>query len=110
MEKYTNEFGKVCFKGVRLDDKFNVNMFHEIDHKFEDDVQFAMHTNLGSFTVLDRMTGYGFGVRDTETGYRDTDKKFWLASGMQDVRLSESETFRDAIDWIKSRSNTCVGV
>ena len=32
---------------------------------------------------------------------------FWLASGMQDVRQSGAKTLGEAIDWVKSRANTC---
>ena len=45
----------------------------------EADILFAAKTDLGRITVLDRMTGYGH--RDTETGFKDADGKFWLASG-----------------------------
>ena len=75
--------------------------------QMETDRQWALHTNLGSLTVLDRMTGFGW--RDTETGYRDPDGKFWLASGMRDVRRSKAVTTQDAIDWVKRYANTCVG-
>jgi len=63
----------------------------------------------GRITVLDRMTGYGFGVRDIESGYKDADKKFWLASGGCDVR-NHDLTVEDAIAWIKQHANTCAGV
>ena len=75
-------------------------------YKFEKDTQWALHTNLGSITVLDRMTGFGW--RDVETGFRDPNGAFWLASGMMDVRKENLKTFKDAIQWIKDNSNTCV--
>ena len=108
MEKYTNEHGKECWRGMDDETSFDTSMFHETK-SFEDDRSWALHTNLGSLTVLDRVTGFGYGLRDTETGYRDLDGRFWLASGMYDVRRSGAKTFRDAIDWVKERANTCVG-
>lgn len=105
MEKYINEHNKECWKDVELESKFDASMFHEVPDQFESDVQFALHTNLGSFTVLDRMTGFGW--RDIETGYRDKEGKFWLASGHCDVRLSGSKTIGEAIKWIKNNANTC---
>ncbi len=62
-----------------------------------------------SFTVLDRMTGFYFG-RDIETGYWNQDRKFWLASGGKDIRNYPELTIAEAIEWVKVRANTCVGV
>jgi hypothetical protein len=59
-------------------------------------------------TVLDRMTGWGGGTRDVETGYTDKDGKFWLASGGFDIRHSEAKTIGEAIALIKENANTCV--
>ena len=109
-EKYINEFNKECYKGVEHDSIFSDFEFHKPEYQFEDNVQVALHTNLGSITVLDRETGYGYGIRDIETGFRDKDGKFWLASGGYDVRTSGSITVHDAIEWIKKNANTCVGV
>ena len=110
-EKYINDSNKECYKGVEEDTPFKDLEFHRLKHSCADheepDVEFVLHTNLGSLTVLDRMTG--FGHRDTETGYRDPEGKFWLASGMYDVRNSESKTVQEAIDWVKENANTCVG-
>lgn len=74
----------------------------------EPDIQFAFHCNLGSITVLDRMTGFSFG-RDTETGFRDTHGKFWLASGMFDIRRHMPLSFADAVEVIKKNANNCNG-
>lgn len=64
----------------------------------------------GRITVLDRETGFGFGTRDTETGYKDSDGKFWLASGMCDVRRYCADmTVAEAVEWVKRNANTCVG-
>ena len=108
MEKYTNDCGKECYKDVAPETPFDKLEFRELDSQMETDKQWALHTNLGSLTVLDRMTGYGGGIRDTESGFRSPDGKFWLASGMQDVRRSGAATIQAAIDWVKDRANTCV--
>lgn len=110
MEKYINEFSKECWKGVDEASPFSKEPFHQVAMSWADnDKQWAFHSNLGSITVLDRMTGYGFNVRDTETGFRDIKGEFWLASGGVDVRYSGCETVGEAIDWIKGRANTCRG-
>jgi len=108
MEKYINEINKECYKGVEPTTPFKELEFHDVEKMIDDDRQLALHTNLGSLTVLDRMTGFGW--RDIETGYRDKDGKFWLASGNYDVTKSGAVTVQDAIDWVKERANTCTGV
>ncbi len=115
MEQYINEHGKPVWKGVSLEDIFSEKLFYEVGMGEQPytsysvrDYQWAFHSNLGSITVLDRMTGFGW--RDTETGYRDPEGKFWLASGDQDVRLGGSSTVGEAIQWVKARANTCMGV
>lgn len=60
-------------------------------------------------TVLDRLTGFSGGIRDRETGYKDKDGKFWLASGGFDIRDYPDLTIEEAIEKIKVNSNTCVG-
>ena len=107
IERYINQSDKECYKGVRQDTPLMDMDFHEPDYRFESDKQVALHTNIGSITVLDRMTG--FGTRDIETGYRDNSGKFWLASGGYDVRESGVKTMREAISWIKEKANTCIG-
>ena len=108
MIKSINEHGKEVWTGCTLESEFTPYMFHEVDmSRREDDQQFALHTNLGSLTVLDRMTGFGW--RDIETGYRAKDGKFWLASGGFDVRESGAETLGSAIEWVKKNANSCVG-
>ena len=110
IEKYINEHNKECYKGVDGDTPFSNLDFHQVEDQFRENIQFTLHTNIGSLTVLDRLTGYGCGVRDIETGYRDRNGKFWLASCGCDVRDSGAETMQDAIDWVKRNANTCVGV
>lgn len=116
MELTINESKKPVWEGVNLSDIFSSDLFHDVDmsHPWLDEVgkepdhQRAFHSNLGSITVLDRMTGFSFG-RDVETGYRDCDGKFWLASGGVDVTISGCKTVGEAIQWIKDRSNNCKG-
>lgn len=61
-------------------------------------------------TVVDRMTGYGNGQRDTETGLLDyrlpKDRNFWLASCMFDIRDYPDLTIEEAIKKIKECANT----
>lgn len=104
-EKYINDYGKLCYRGVTPDTAFADLAFHDVPNSFPEDRQFALHTNLGSLTVLDRMTGFGW--RDVETGFR-LGSDFWLASGNCDVRHSGAKTMQEAIDWVKANANTCV--
>jgi len=108
MEKYTNELGKECYKGVEMFSPFDKSLFHEWKHNTYDEYQLILHTNLGSLTVLDRQTGFGPGIRDVETGFRDPDGKFWLASGGINVIASGCKTVGEAIDYVKAHANTCV--
>lgn len=111
MEKYINDNNKECWKGAQEDSPFSADLFHEVkmnndpDWGHDDNFQWAFHSELGSITVLDRRTGFGW--RDTETGFRDKDGKFWLASGDLDVRESDSKTIGEAIAWIKRNANNC---
>lgn len=107
MEKYINEYNKEVYSGVEENSLMSELEFHEVLPHFEDDYQVALHTNLGTLTVLDRMTGFGW--RDTETGFRAQDGKFWLASGGYDVRDSGAVTFGEAVEWVKKNANTCKG-
>jgi len=106
MEKYQHEKGQWIHTGVQADDELSIDLFTESEYNNEENYQLYFHSNLGSLTILDRMTGFGF--RDVETGYRDPDGKFWLASGQQDVLLSSAKTIGEAIEWVKTNANTCV--
>lgn len=109
MIKTINEHGKEIWTGCTPESAFSPDDFYIVDmSRCEDDQQFALHTDMGSLTVLDRMTGFGW--RDIETGYRAKDGKFWLASGGYDVRESGAETIGEAIEWVKRNANNCVGV
>jgi hypothetical protein len=108
MDKYTNEKGSEYYFGTKQDSPFSADLFHTIEHKGLDEYddqnqQWALHTNIGSLTVVDRMTGFGF--RDTETGFRDPDGGFWLATGQKDVRRSGARTVGEAIQWVKDRAD-----
>jgi hypothetical protein len=108
VEKTINEHGKEVWVGCTDESAFTADIFYEVDmSKREDDRQFALHTDIGSLTVLDRMTGFGW--RDIETGYRDKDGKFWLASGGFDVRYSGAKKLGEAIAWVKQNANNCIG-
>lgn len=72
-----------------------------------EDTLYTAHTDLGRITVLDRITGWGGGLRDIETGYTDQDGRFWLASGMFDIRRFSDLTLDKAIELIKKEANTC---
>lgn len=94
-------------KNLTLDAPFSKEMFEDVDMSWTDgDTQIALHTNLGSLTVVDRLTGFGW--RDVETGYRGPNGEFWLASGDQDVTRSTVKTLGEAIEWVKERANTCI--
>ena len=71
----------------------------------EEDQQVALHTNLGSLTVLRRMSGFGWW--DTETGFRDPQGNFWWASDNRDVRSIAPASFAAMVDWVKANA-TCV--
>lgn len=108
MEKYINEHGKECYRGIDDSSEFSADLFHKPEYQgVEDYESFAFHSELGSLTVVDRMTGFGW--RDVESGYRDKDGKFWLASGHHDVRDSGCKTVGEAIQWVKARANNCIG-
>lgn len=106
--------GKSLYSGVTLDTPMSSLIFHQVDMSWNEsnDIQLALHTNLGSLTVLDRLTGYysySGRIRDTETGYREPDGTFWLASGgVNLLEELEGKTWIDAVDFVKVRSNTCM--
>lgn len=118
MQLTINQYGKPFWLGVKSDSVISGGNFTEVDkiqsetttYEFmrDPDSQFVFHCELGSITVLDRMTGFSF-VRDTETGFRDTDGKFWLASGMFDIRDYLPLKFSEAVELIKANANNCKG-
>ncbi len=109
MRKYINKAGKPCYDGIDSDTKFSELEFHTPKYAFETDIQVALHTNIGTLTVLDRLTGFSGGIRDIETGYRSPEGEFWLASGGFDVRDHNFKTIGEAIVWVQDNANTCRG-
>jgi len=81
-------------------------VFKETRHG-DSDILFTAHTEYGRITILDRMTGYGNGMRDIETGFTEGDGKFWLASGRFDIREYPELSVEEAIEKIKANANTC---
>jgi len=75
-----------------------------------ENVLYTARVDIGRITVLDRLTGYGFGIRDIETGYKDNDGTFWLASGDFDIRQYQDIPVELAVEMIKNAANTCVAV
>ena len=68
---------------------------------------------VGRISILDRETGWGgdgyFPLRDIETGFRDPNGKFWLASCDFDIRREGTGmTYAQAIDHIKAHANNCI--
>ena len=104
-ENYINSCGIKCYRNISANSEFSIDMFQSIPNELRDDEQWALHTDIGSLTVMDRRTGYGW--RDVETGFRDIGGKFWLASSDCDVRSSGCKTIGEAIEWVKQRANTC---
>jgi hypothetical protein len=70
-----------------------------------DNTLYVVHTDLGRITVLDRITGWGGGLRGIETGYKDKDGRFWLALDRFDIRRFPNLTLDKAIELIKKEAN-----
>lgn len=75
----------------------------------DSDIKYTAKTELGRFTVVDRLTGFDY-LRDVETGFKDNNNLFWLASGNFDIREFPELTLEDAIYEIKQHSNNCKGI
>ena len=73
-----------------------------------EDTLFSVNGDYGRITVLDRMTGFGY--PDIETGFKNPEGLFWLASGYFDIRNFPDLTIEEAIEKIKKNANTCDGV
>jgi hypothetical protein len=99
------------WNGIFEATKFEAKYFLDVDMGLNTtDFQQACHTSaLGSITVLDRLTGFEGYFRDVETGYRDLNGEFWLASGNFNILEQGCETFGEAIELIKKNANNCVG-
>ena len=72
-----------------------------------DNILYAYNFNGQRISVVDRLTGFGW--RDVETGYRDENDNFWLASGGFDIRDCTELTIEEAILKIKQNANSCIG-
>ncbi len=99
IERYKDSRGVDSYKGVKPSTPFDSLDFVKLKDQPWSVMQWALHTNIGTLTVVDRMTG--FGCRDVESGYRDMDNNFYLAMGGFDVRVCGAKTMQDAIDWVK---------
>ena len=104
MKKFTQ------WRDVKEDSEFSENLFYDVDMSSDEDTQKAFHSNeFGSITILDRMTGFGYGIRDVETGYRDLNGEFWLASCNFNILKQDVKTVGQAIKLIKENANNCIG-
>ncbi len=83
-------------------------LFRESPDNNKDRLLYSAYFDDSRITVLNRMTGYGDGIRDIETGFTDDEGTFWLASGMFDIRDYPEIEINKAIMLIKDNSNTCV--
>jgi hypothetical protein len=74
------------------------------------DTHFTAESDVGRFTVLDRLTGFWYGIRDIETGFRNKSGHFWLASGGFDIRGYPDMTIEEAADLVIQQANTCIDI
>lgn len=89
----------------------------EMDFGDNIDIIYRLKIEDGSrITILDRLTGYGYNIRDIETGYREASNgrksiqtPFWLVSGNFDIRKEGKMTIAEAIEIIKNNANSCKG-
>ena len=86
------------------DIEWDIDIYCKVDNTL-----YTYNFNGQRITVLDRLTGYGYNVRDIETGYRDECGNFWLASGGFDIRDYPELSREEAILKIKQNANTCIG-
>jgi hypothetical protein len=93
-------------RDMTVDTPFDSSLFQTRTISEPKDKNYVFSCNLGTFTVLDRMTGSGY--RDIETGWRDSDNTFWLATNGIDVRQSGAKTIGEAIQWVKDNANACI--
>ncbi len=92
-------------KMADLTQKIKDLTFKEVPMGDLDASQYAHHAPWGSITVLDRMIDFDW--RDVETGFRDPDGLFWLASGDFDITEFPDLSISEAIELIKDSANTC---
>lgn len=114
MKQIINDYGKPFHIEMDGNEELTKDLFHypkyQGDGEYRHEWNVAFHSELGSITVLHRMTGYGYREYDTETGYRDQDGNFWLASGGYNA-MEECDGMKiiDVIGWVKKNANTCTG-
>lgn len=101
MQEQLHESGQKYFTGANLDTPFDPAQFQVVPCP-NGNTQWALRTDIGRLSVMDRMTGFGY--RDFETGFMDTSGTFWLAQGQLDVRRSGVATLGEAIAWVKERA------
>lgn len=95
---------------IEYDITTKISEFKWREYKTEEDTLFSWYGEGGHrITVLDRLTGYGYNIRDIETGYKDPEGRFWLVSGDFDIRAFPGLTAEEAIQKIKENANTCRG-
>ena len=94
---------------VKSTDLLDHNLFETWIHNEDQTLKGLKIEGKGQITILDRMTGWGEGIRDIETGYRDENNKFWLVSGSFDITKQGCGTVDNAIVLIKANANTCIG-
>lgn len=103
--KLISEHGKAHWEGVTGSTLITEEHFQPVESPYpEDNQQVAFHSDLGSLTVLRRRAG--FGLWDTETGFRDSQGNFWLTSGGMDVRSIAPANFATMVDWVKANAET----
>ncbi len=83
-------------------------VFNDVPMWDPDNSQQVHHAPWGSITVTDRVLDFGW--RDIETGFRDPDGVFWLASGDFDITDFPDLSISEAIESIKENANTCIAL
>ncbi len=61
---------------------------------YSENILYSYDFEGGRLTILDRETGWEFRSRDIETGYKDSQGKFWLASGAMMFETTQNLLFK----------------
>jgi hypothetical protein len=69
-----------------------------------EDTLWVCETPLGVFSVLRRDLGIDEPMHDTETGFRDIDRAWWLAQDGLDIRRHPDLTLEAATELIKEKA------
>jgi hypothetical protein len=108
MAKAYEENGIIKYRGVNYETPMDEFEFSAKPAGNGDTCHYLI-TDAGTFTVLERQeTGHYPYTGDVETGYRDNDGFFWLASGGVDVRTG-CRTFGDAVKMVEQLANVVAG-